>query len=126
MNQRCNNPKNPAWANYGGRGIKVCSRWESFEQFEIDMGERPSGDFSLDRIDNDGDYEPGNCRWATMKTQANNRRPRDAKMMLTHEGVTKTIQQWADHLGIAAGTIHQRRWKRWPIEKVLSQNLRVS
>jgi hypothetical protein len=80
MRQRCLNPKHPRWPDWGGRGIKVCDRWNSFENFLADKGPRPPM-HSLDRIDNDGDYTPKNCRWATANVQNNNRRNSIAKVL---------------------------------------------
>jgi hypothetical protein len=94
MKQRCGNPDNPAWKNYGGRGIRVCDRWlNSFETFYADVGDPPAPSLSLDRIDNDGNYEPGNVRWATWSQQQKNARPervqgaRNGRATLTEDDV---------------------------------------
>lgn len=76
MRARCNNPKHKKFHNYGGRGIKVCERWNDFKLFCLDMGPKPSWDLSIERVDNDGNYDPLNCIWGTYKQQAQNRRPR--------------------------------------------------
>ena|SRR3990167_808317 len=76
LRNRCNNPRDRAYANYGGRGIEVCERWDLVDNFLEDMGPRPGPEYSIDRIDNDGNYEPDNCRWTTDSEQNSNRRPR--------------------------------------------------
>lgn len=93
--KRCCNKKNKAYPRYGGRGITVCDRWRnSFENFLADMGERPSKEYSIDRIDVNGNYEPSNCRWATDKEQCNNRR---SNINITYNGETKTLKQWCEY-----------------------------
>jgi len=76
MKQRCQNPNQPHYERYGGRGVTVCDRWQKFADFYADMGDPPSDTHSIDRIDNDHGYEPVNCRWATLQEQARNKRPR--------------------------------------------------
>lgn len=96
MKSRCLNPNYPKFKDYGARGIKIYDRWEKFENFLADMGERPKGK-TLDRIENDGDYEPANCRWATPRQQGNNQR---TNHLINFGGQTKSIAQWCRHYGI--------------------------
>lgn len=101
MLQRCQSPTNPAYRHYGGRGITVCERWQTFENFYTDMGDPPDG-MSIDRIDVNGNYEPSNCRWATPTEQSNNRR---SNTYLTAFGKSQTIAQWSRETGIKQPTI---------------------
>jgi len=104
MLARCRNPRNAAYADYGGRGIQVCIRWHDFELFLADMGERPDG-MTLDRRDNDLGYYKSNCRWATVKVQQNNRR---VCHYVTIDGDTKTVTQWSELSGVQRETIYAR------------------
>jgi hypothetical protein len=116
MRQRCLNSKNPAFHNYGGRGITICDRWSSFENFLADMGQPPDG-MEIERNNVNGNYEPGNCRWATPQEQANNKR---ATVRVTHEGRTQTIKQWACELGIKYHTLYRRIVIAcWPTERAM-------
>lgn len=118
LRQRCQNPRDPSFANYGGRGIAVCERWSvSFQAFIDDMGERPSPRHSIDRIDNDGPYAPQNCRWTEMRVQLRNRRTNNR---LTFRGRTQTVTDWAAELGIAAPTLDARLARGWSVEKALT------
>lgn len=103
MIQRCTNPNNTGYASYGGRSIKVCTRWlNSFASFYADMGDKPDDGLSIDRIDNNGNYEPGNCRWATSEQQHNNTR---SNRFITYDGETLTLAQWARKLNRPRATI---------------------
>lgn len=106
MIQRCRDKDYP---NYGERGIKVCKRWLIFENFFEDMGEKPDG-MSIDRIDNNGNYEPSNCRWATSKQQTRNYR---RNHFITYKGKTMCIKEWSEKLGIDARLVYGRLSKGW-------------
>jgi hypothetical protein len=113
MRGRCNNPNNPKHYRYGGRGIRVCEQWDrSFADFYTDMGPRPSPKHTIDRINNDGNYEPGNCRWATRTEQANNRR---TSRLVSFDGRVQTLAQWARELGVPYGQLSRKmRNGTWP------------
>lgn len=118
MRQRCFNKKQHKYANYGGRGITVCERWMDFDNFLADMGPRPSSKHSLDRIDNNGNYEPSNCRWASRTEQQNNR---NVCCSLYFQGRWQTIAEWSRELGIGHSTIWERlRTQRLSMAQVLS------
>ncbi len=112
---RCTNPNAQAWANYGGRGIQF--RFTSFEQFLAELGHKPTPQHSLDRIDNDGHYEPGNVRWAERKEQGFNRRTTQA---FTIDGETHTLTDWCEKYGIDRGTVSYRLKQGWGIVRSLT------
>ena len=123
MLTRCRNPNNKQWADYGGRGIKVCDRWQqNFWHFVADMGERPPR-HTLDRIDNDGHYEPNNCRWTT--PAANRRNRAKGVTTLTHNGRTMCLTDWAETLGIKRSILSARVNRLgWPVERALTTPVR--
>lgn len=105
MKYRCDNPRGPSYANYGARGIDVCARWRaSFEAFHEDMGPRPPGT-SLDRINTNGNYEPGNCRWATPRQQSSNTR---ANVVVVHDGQSMVLMDFAKLVGVSYSNLHGR------------------
>lgn len=118
MIQRCTDPNQPAkFRRYGARGIRVCERWRTFENFLADMGEPPSRRHSIDRINNEGHYEPGNCRWADQSQQNNNTR---ANRLLTFAGKTQTQSEWAKETGMSQFALHQRLAHGWSVERALT------
>lgn len=117
MKSRCNSKSNPAYHNYGGRGITICNRWKDFNNFLNDLGTRPTINYQLDRIDNNGNYEPPNCRWATKKEQANNRR---RSIIIERDGIKKSLKEWCNELNINYSTACYRlRVAKWSKEEVL-------
>lgn len=114
MRDRCNNPNAHNYANYGGRGIKICKRWNSFEQFAKDLGVKPSPNHTLDRIDSDGDYTPKNCRWAT-KTEQN----RNKKRVLIFNG--ETVPQIAKKYGVDRSRLRKKLREGHALEEVLKK-----
>lgn len=117
---RCYNPNYHNYALYGGRGIAMSDEWRTdFPKFLADLGSCPPG-HSLDRIDSDGPYVAGNCRWATNTQQLRNRRD---NRRLTHNGETLTMGEWAERLGIHRRTLHARLTQGWAVERALTEPL---
>jgi len=118
MKQRCYDFNCGCYPRYGGRGITVCDRWrEDYGAFLEDMGQRPSPLHSIERIANEGNYEPNNCRWATRSEQARNRR---SSRLITCDGVTKTLAEWAELTGIGASVIDTRLARGWEVSDALT------
>jgi hypothetical protein len=119
MMTRCYNQNREEWYRYGGRGITVCERWHSFENFYADMGDRPEG-LQIERINNDGNYEPENCKWATRIEQTHNTR---RNLWLTFDGRTLCVSGWAREMGMGEATIRQRFHKGLSPEECLAKPL---
>ena len=117
MRDRCNRPADKFYADYGGRGIKVCDSWQTFENFIADMGV-PADGMQIDRINNDGDYEPSNCQWVTRTENASNKRN---NKVIEYHGKSKTVSAWEKELGFKPGTIKQRLYLGWSIERAIEK-----
>lgn len=113
MKRRCLNPKTPQFKDYGGRGINICERWSSYQLFLKDVGRAPSPEYSLDRIDTNGNYEPSNVKWSTRKEQNENKR---SNICIEINGEVKTLQAWSNHYGIDRNTVKFRIKTKWPKE----------
>lgn len=118
MRTRCNDESDRKYPAYGGRGIKCCDRWNDFELFLSDMGERPSLQHSLDRIDNNGNYEPGNVRWATASQQARNKRN---SRFVEFEGKLVSLADLVERFNVRYGLVSGRLGLGWPIERAISE-----
>lgn len=116
MIQRCNYPKHICYHRYGGRGITVCPEWRRFDRFWKDMGKTWYRGGTIERIDKNGNYEPSNCKWATYKEQANNSR---RNKLLTVNGITKTMRNWCDELGVSYYKVRSRIRYGWTHERAL-------
>lgn len=120
MKRRCEDKNHPDYPRYGGRGIKVCKRWQSFLKFRADMGERPAGK-TLERRNTNGNYSPSNCKWATYQEQANNRR---TNIIIKFRGTSKTRAQWARTIGIGPCVLKNRLdVLHWPLKRALTTPL---
>lgn len=116
MKVRCLRPNHKSFRNYGARGIKICERWMRFDEFFADMGNRPEG-CSLDRRDNNGDYEPGNCRWVTLDEQNRNKRNNH---LIEFHGIILNICDWAEVFGLTADALSRRLKRGWPLERAMT------
>lgn len=117
MKKRCSNPADSSYPHYGGRGIKVCDRWLNFENFYRDMHPKPSPSHQINRINNNGNYEPSNVNWVTPAENSNNRR---SSVILSWQGKTLTLAEWAIEVNLPYSALKQRYKKGWSIEKMLT------
>lgn len=118
MRMRCNNPNFHQSKDYGDRGIKVCEEWSDYLNFKKwALCNGYSEKLSIDRIDNNGDYSPQNCRWATSEQQSNNQR---SNVLLTYKGETKTAAQWAKEIGITKSSMYHRLHRGWTVEEIIT------
>lgn len=117
MKSRCTNKKHPQYKHYGGRGIFVCKEWVSFRNFFSDMGDRPEG-MTLERKDNNKGYSKDNCKWATAKEQANNRR---SNRLIPFNGKRLSLSEWAKNLCIDKSAL-RLRLKKWTVERALTES----
>lgn len=120
MKQRCKNPKNRSYHNYGGRGITYPKKWESYAGFEEDMGNTYKKGLTIDRINNNESYSKENCRWLDRKSQCNNMRK---NVLIEYNGITLTSTQWGEKLGLKEGTFKSRRIRGWTIERMMNSKL---
>ena len=118
MIQRCTNPNNKKFENYGGRGITICKKWLKFDNFISDMGKRPSNKHTIDRINNDGCYAPDNCHWITQAEQMRNTR---RNHVVTFVGKTQCLTDWAIELGMNPQTLFTRVRRGWSIERAFTE-----
>ena len=122
MKTRCFNVRSQDYEQYGGRGITVCDRWLSFETFLADLGPRPTPQHSIDRINNDGNYEPGNCRWATKKEQSRNQ---STSRILSLNGRSQSVAAWAEEVGMKADTLRHRLDRGQTLTEALSKPVAI-
>jgi len=121
MHTRCFNHKAVSFERYGKRGITICKRWkDNFFNFFADMGKCPAG-MSIDRIDNDGNYEPSNCKWSTRKEQASNRRVRKDTRYITAHGLRLSVPEWSAKLSLRRKTILERLYRGWAGERAITK-----
>lgn len=116
MRVRCNDPDSLSYPDYGGRGVRVCQRWDDFDLFLADMGCRPNAGMTIERIDNNGNYEPSNCRWAT---RAEQRRNSKGLILHTRDGFTLCLKDWCVKLGLDYGRIYGRVRRGWSVKDAL-------